>query len=368
MALPEPQREDAERISQLTLDLPDGLYLVIVSSERIVSANPNTHVVHCAFTSEADFNLRVKGHFARFLRSQPVGSRFNPKRRVFDFPKAVREQEEPWVPIIDSDVETELTVKGHRLDFLTMLRSGSKGLLVFEQSAVARPADSEPPFYQRWTWANDFVGGSAIVLNDPMLYRLDTLKAGWWFGTPDLDLVQVAVDLVRRAAQAIGLSDRDVVFYGGSAGGFSALQMAAAMPGAIAVVDIPQTDLRTYNVKIAANKAARAAFGVPTIEAVPHELLHRIDVVERFLFEKNVPRFLLLQNLRDTTHIVSQFATFLGRLSTLQKASTWACTPYSVATYSASHPRKGGHFPLGRDDTMSYVNDFWQISRVNSPL
>lgn len=349
------------------LELPTGLYVVIISPVYISVRIEQLRVIGAKASTDREFRGRVGGHMARFLRMQPPESAFSGAKPKFSFPVVKGGQHDQWLPILGENQQVSLDMLGHRLDLLSMLREDSSSLLVIEQSAVGRDGDRKPPFFQRWTWAEDFVGGSVIVLNDPLLYQSDSLKAGWWFGTRDHDLVHACVETVRRATSKLGLSDRDVVFYGGSAGGFSALHMAAAMPGAKAVADIPQIDMRTYHARVAADSAAKAAFGVHGIGDVPEHLLHRIDVIERFKHEKHVPTFLLLQNLRDSTHVVSQYADFVRRLSELNRVESWARAPYEVRAYSAWNLNKGGHFPLSRTDSMAEVNSFVERMRPVRP-
>lgn len=358
---------DAQNMDFSAVDIPPGVNVVIVTAHYRKIDHPQVFAIGAATNSLDEFNAKVGSHIARFVRLQPEGSPFHQYKPTYTFPQTYGGSHLTWNPVIDTAQEVRLDMHGHRLDILSMLRKGSSGLLVIEQSAVGRGPDRNPPFFQRWTWAEDFHGGSVLVLNDPALHENSSLEAGWWFGTREHDYIHELVLVIKRILAALALDPEDVIFYGGSAGGFSALSMAAALPGSLAVSDIPQINMRTYHAKIAADAAARTAFEVPDIESVPATLLHRIDVVERFKFEHHVPRFLLLQNILDYHHIGLQYSYLISHLSELQLREPWSRSPYEVQAYKAWNLRKGGHFPLNRQDTMEIINSYAERTRPLTP-
>lgn len=305
---------------------------------------------------EVDFDAKVGGHLSRIIRDQPPGSPINPASLPFPRSNQGYGGLESYEPVADERHTVSIDINGVKYDFFSDLRSGSRKLFVFGQSAITR-RNVELPVFHRWKWMSD-LSGSAIALNDPTLYLDESLDAGWWIGTRDRDYVEEAVSIVSKIATSLGLASEDVVFYGGSAGGFSSFQMAACLPGARVVADIPQVDLRKYHLPAAIDAAVAAGLGYSTSSDVPKELLHRIDVLERFVRNEHVPDFLYLQNLRDTSHINSHFEDFRSRLEWLRGIHSWARCDGRYETYSAWSLVRGGHFPLGRHQTMRYLNDY----------
>lgn len=305
---------------------------------------------------EVDFDAKVGGHLSRITRTQPIGSPINPASLPFPDSHRSYADIDSYEPVIDERHTLSIDFRGVKYDLFSDLRSSTTKLFVFGQSALNRNT-VELPVFHRWKWMMD-LSASAIALNDPTLYCDASIDAGWWVGTQDRDYVEEAVNIVSRIAKSLGIGPDGVIFYGGSAGGFSSFQMAACLPGSRVIADIPQIDLRKYHLPRAVDAAVAAGLGYGTSSEVPREYLHRIDVVERFLRNQHVPDFLYLQNLRDTTHMNSQFLDFRNRVELLRDQHAWAEHSGRYETYSAWSLVRGGHFPLGRNDTMRYLNSF----------
>ncbi|NYD76465.1 hypothetical protein [Arthrobacter cupressi] len=330
-------------------------YVVFTRNFRKLPAS-NVFVQGIPSDPSVDFGSKVGGHLSRILRSQPIGSAVNPMS--LPFPDTNREflDMDAYEPLLDSRHLMRIHVDGVAYEFFSDLRRGSKKLVVFGQSALSRRT-VRLPFFHRWKWMQD-LEGSALGLNDPTLYLDEGLDAGWWIGTKERDYVEEAVGIIGRVATSLGLKSSDVVFYGGSAGGFSSFQMAACLPGSRVVADIPQIDLRRYHLPVAVDSAVQAGLGFDSVRAVPPEYLHRIDVVERFVRNRHVPDFLYLQNLRDAAHVDDHFGDFRRRLHRLSEEHDWARSDGRYETYSAWSVVRGGHFPLGRFETMRYLNGY----------
>lgn len=336
--------------------LPPGSVLHVFQREYVDPRHPNIVARLVPATTEREFLLKTAGHVYKLVQGQPPGSRFVPVKteipRLHDQCTGL----DNYTPRVGEQCRVSLGWEGVRYEFLSDLRPGTPRLVVFGQDAIDRTKISLPHFY-RWSWLPE-LQASAIILNDPSLYAADHLLAGWWVGTRTRDYVQEAVAIIRRTMQSLNIAPEDVTFFGASAGGFSALAMAAALPGARAVVDIPQVCLATYGARIASDASILAGLGYARAEDVPPALRHRVDIIDRFVYEQNVPEFLYLQNSRDQTHIGAQMGTFLQRLGELMSGAEWAQRQFRVEVYSAWNLLKGGHFPLSRADTLRHINSY----------
>lgn len=309
--------------------------------------------------TDSEFDLKVGGHLSRLVRLQPAGSPMNPPS--LPFPDISRQYSgfNEFSVVLDERHTVSIDLEGVTYDYFSDLKTGSRHLVVFGQSAIGGRRTVQLPVFHRWKWMSDLdTATSAIALNDPTLYRDEAIDGGWWVGTRERDYVLEAVAIIRKILERLHLSPQDVVFYGGSAGGFSSFQMAACLPGSRVMADIPQIDLRKYQHRKAIDDAVRAGLGFASVDEVPHQLLHRIDVIERFMQQEHVPEFLYIQNIRDTSHVGAHFEDFKARLSALASEHAWARTKGKYETYSAWSVLRGGHFPLNRFDTMRYLNGF----------
>lgn len=336
--------------------LPACSVLHVFQREYVDPRRPNIVARLVPATTDREFLLKIAGHLHKLVQGQPAGSRFVPAE--IEFPRLHDQCSglDNYEPKVGERCRVSLKWEGVRYDFFSDLRPGSRRLVVFGQDAIDRTKISLPHFY-RWSWLPE-LQASAIIFNAPSLYAADHLLAGWWVGTRTRDYVREAVAIVRRAMQSLNVPPEEVTFFGASAGGFSALGMAAALPGARAIVDIPQVCLATYGARIASDASILAGLGYARAEDVPPALRHRVDIIDRFVHEQNVPEFLYLQNSRDQTHIGAQMGTFLQRLGELMSRAEWAQRQFRVEVYSAWNLLKGGHFPLSRADTLRHINSY----------
>lgn len=360
-------KEDFPNLENLSSKLPKGMYVIILARYHILSKYENIFVASLPVDNESEFRFRTGAVLARLIHLQPQGNPLKPitksyTERNIDF-KCFRDFS--CDGLLDQEVQVRIEEDGIKYDFLSMLNSNSRGLLVIGQSAINQKVVKLPHF-QRWTWANDFVGNSCIILNDPMHYIGECLEAGWWFGTKDIDIVEKFCEIVLYIANYLDLSSKDIYFYGGSAGGFSSLHMSSVIKGSKAIIDIPQIDMSKYHVKGAANLASQAAFGV-NIQEVPMEYRYRIDVIERFKKYQNIPDFYYLQNSKDSSHIYSQFKYFIDSVLELQRNYEWADSNFQIEFYKSWHFQRGGHIPLNRQDTMERINTYFEKTQMIEP-
>lgn len=352
----------ADELRMLADQLSPGTVLHVFMKVYVDPKAPNIIARFVPAENHDQFVLKVAGHVHRLAKTQPNGSRFSTGTPV-DFPTLSRHFEgfDAFQPLLDERHTVRVEIDSVPFEIFSDLRSQSDKLVIFGQDAINRNSTPLPHFY-RWSWLPD-LNASAMILNDPSLYASNDLLAGWWVGNRERDFVKDAVSIVAKAARALGIGNDDITFYGASAGGYSSLAMAACLPGARAIVDIPQVCLATYGAKVASDASIRAGLGFENAESVPDLYRHRIDIIDRFIAEEWVPDFLYLQNNRDHTHVGSQMGQFLARLGNLMAVHPWAHSQFSVETYSEWNLLKGGHFPLSRHVSLRRINDYIRTPR-----
>lgn len=352
----------ADELILIANELPPGAMLHVFMKVYVDPKWPNIIARFVPADNHDQFILKIAGHVHRLMGSQPPESRFG-LGPAEDFPTKSRHFEglEDYEPLLDERHTVRVDVDSVAFELFSDLRSQSDKLVIFGQDAINRNSTPLPHFY-RWSWLPD-LKASAMILNDPSLYASDDLLAGWWVGQRERDFIKEAVSLVARAAEALGIRNEDVTFYGASAGGYSSLAMAACLPGSRAIVDIPQVCLATYGAKVASDASILAGLGFENAESVPDAYRHRIDIIDRFIAEEYVPDFLYLQNNRDHTHVGSQMGPFLARLGNLMSVHPWAHSQFSVETYNEWNLLKGGHFPLSRHVSLRRINEYIRSPR-----
>lgn len=86
---------------------------------------------------------------------------------------------------------------------------------------------------------------SFVALSDPTLYLDPDLKLAWYAGSSGWDLQSLLKCVLRKIATVA--RSNDLIFFGGSGGGFASLYCAASFPGSLALVWNPQTDIGAYS-------------------------------------------------------------------------------------------------------------------------
>lgn len=188
---------------------------------------------------------------------------------------------------------------GVHLDLLTRRNPRAAGMLVLLPSAQARRTRTNP-IYHRWSWGANFPERHLVVLSDPSLYVDEELLGGWYMD-PEHDLVAATSAVLRSLAESWGVSTQDVVLYGSSMGGFLAMMMAAHLPGASAIAEIPQFDMRDYEFPSTIRTIERCLLGGRGMDDHFDRHPEQVSVIERFRLLGHVPSLTILTNITDTS-------------------------------------------------------------------
>ncbi|MCK7638231.1 hypothetical protein [Corynebacterium pygosceleis] len=342
-------------IVDIANSLPEGQTLWAFSPfARKIRKGKNFTVTHVPAKSKREFTLKISSHLDRFMKGLPEGNVASPVRLPFPKNKYTWTDQEVFLPPLDERYTGVNFIGGVPFEFFADLRAQSPFLVVFCQDAINREKLPLPYFF-RWKWSHR-IPASVMVLNDPTLYVDDELEGGWWIGTESRDYVQDSVDMVMTTMVRLGLGPDDVVFVGMSAGGFSAMQMAAELPGSRAIVDIPRlTLLADGEIGKFVKLAVKACFGVDDPTEVDSSLRYRIDVLSRFVRTGNFPEFLVLQNTLDEKHYKPQCCAFRSELSKYQEYDP---KKHRFIEYSQWNFIKGGHFPLKENAFLRILFSF----------
>jgi hypothetical protein len=150
---------------------------------------------------------------------------------------------------------------------------------------------------------------SFVGLSDPALYLDPDLKLAWYAGSVGWNF-QAEMKRVLRKIIAVAQTD-DVVFFGGSGGGFASLYYSAAFPGSLALVWNPQTDIGAYNPPHVA-EYGRVAFGLPDHASTTLALPTLTESNLARVYDGSVSNYVVyLQNNSDG-HVVTHMRPFLA--------------------------------------------------------
>ncbi|WP_326999128.1 hypothetical protein [Comamonas testosteroni] len=335
-------------IEELNQIASKNCWFLVITNENTTAQLKNGFIQRTPVNiSCEDFSFKVGAHLKRMLGSESCRS-FFPKK--INFPKSIFNFSSlKDVATCQSKIGVgRLLREGREFDFFFNLKEKTKKLIVIGQSALDRK-NVDLPFFHRWRWTND-IEASSLVINDPTLYVSDRLNVGWWVGCSNSNYLELFVEELYGLLDSMGLSCSDLIFYGGSAGGFTSFQMALEMPGSKVVADIPQTNILDFHIRRDIENLLEDAFSL-NANNFNHDFIGRFDVVEKIKRKKFVPDFIYLQNINDAFHNKRHLLYFVNSLEKLG-------FPYKgrYYFYDIWHPQRGGHTPLNRHATTTILN------------
>ncbi|WP_321920723.1 hypothetical protein [Burkholderia sp. BCC1998] len=174
-------------------------------------------------------------------------------------------------------------------------------LFVLTPSAVDR-VTHQLPIFTRFTWAaQGLFPGKVLCISDPTLALHDQLELGWCLGSASSDLTGDIARFITDYARSVGIPNKNIVIWGSSAGGFSALSIAARIENSTAVAINPQIEpLRFFNTK-QVDLVKSIVFPKISDEEIQIQYKERINALE---LKNNGRKFksVLIQNILDTHH------------------------------------------------------------------
>ena len=190
----------------------------------------------------------------------------------------------------------KLVAGGWAFDAALYVRAESDRLIVALPSA--RSSVGYAPEYLRLRWVHQLPGFSLISIEDPTCL-LAPMNGGWFLGREDSYALESLSNAVTILAGALGIDLRRVLFYGSSAGGLSALQLAALCEGACAIAEIPSLDLSRTFWPSAVTRALRPGYRSQSVHQVMQRMPERVSALHMFEKTSRVPNHLVLHCARD---------------------------------------------------------------------
>lgn len=223
----------------------------------------------------------------------------------------------------------------------------SKKLVVMFPGAIDR-SKINPPTYHRWSWHNE-IFSNVLVVNDPTLFLAENLKIGWLLGTKDKDYTVLFCEFLNKCLNIIFPNVNELFFYGSSAGGFIAMQVASRYEGCKVLVNNCQTDISKYY-KRHVNELLETAFsGMPILD-VQEIYGERLSLIKRYK-SLPLPKVTYMQNISDDFHMKNHFLPFINSFSNLSLEEN---TSLTIRLYRDD---KTGHGPLSKNLTLAQLHE-----------
>lgn len=190
---------------------------------------------------------------------------------------------------------THTTGTGQSIDYLA-LNDGRDALIVLMANAlVVGREDRRFPAFHRWSWATAWPNCTVLAIADPGLRRRPILDGAWYLDA-EHDTIRAVAQLAQAEAEQRGIPPENLLFYGSSLGGYGAMAAASAAHGR-ALAEVPQIDVGKW-FPGAIEKIETWILRQPITE-FRKSYGERVDVWDRFLFERHIPPFTILTNEAD---------------------------------------------------------------------
>lgn len=173
-----------------------------------------------------------------------------------------------------------------------------------------------------------------LVISDPSLALDKKLTLGWFAGSSGTPLQRLLTPFLASLIEKLQIEK--VIFAGGSGGGFAALYYSWLVPGSVAVVASPQTNIYEYR---RSHREAYIQACWPKVKDVDIEFSGPcFDLRE--IYRKSMDNTVVyLQSNRDLSHMEKHLSPFLSSLprSALRRL-VLKCTFWGKVGHSGSVP------------------------------
>ncbi|WP_386693734.1 hypothetical protein [Lonepinella sp. MS14435] len=208
--------------------------------------------------------------------------------------------------LIDSDkreISFKYDINDMHLSSYLYIKNNTNKLFVVLNGALGNNRTTALT-YQRYSW-HPLFSGSVLYIADPTLFKYDLLSLGWYMGDKYTPIYPYLVDFILAVCENLKLQPSNVILYGSSGGGFSALQLASYIGNkALAVAINPQTNIIEYPYNHRDNFLAQCF----SASKNDYEMLssnRHFNAIENI--KMNNTKILYIQNDLDTFHVKHHF-------------------------------------------------------------
>jgi hypothetical protein len=203
-----------------------------------------------------------------------------------------------------------------KYEFLVRFSSINKNLICFGSGSYDPKRENiSPPIYRRHSWQKEFEE-SVIYYNDPTLYNDPNLTLGWGVGKNEEWYLPVIADIIRILAKKNGIEHENILFFGSSGGGFTAIILSTFIKNSTVMVNNPQILLTKW--KGLFNTMIEKCFENMDLETILKEYGCRFDVIELFKCEKYMPKITYIVNIDSKDDILNHFTHFINSLASFE--------------------------------------------------
>lgn len=244
-------------------------------------------------------------HIAKMVFFQAIAPG---KKRIFESCKQMVFSDITALKIIyDEPVLYRYVGEQFPFEFLAHFKTDSNKLVILGTAAIKK--EIVLPAFQRHTQIAA-IPESCMIVHDPTYYVNREILVGWYQGDISFPVIPTIIELIDQFLYRMSLPNTNVLFYGGSAGGFFSLLMAAHFRDSVAFVTNPQTNLLKFNEKMV-QILLHYAYNDITIEEANKKYIEKMSIIELYRTLNFFPKVWYRQNRLDFFHYKNHMLPFL---------------------------------------------------------
>lgn len=238
-----------------------------------------------------------------------------------------------------------ITKQGEDFYFKLHLKEISEKLVVFSNGAID-PEKREPPIFMRESWVNEMTYSTIFI--DEKTVHGNNLKLGWGIGNSERHFLKDYSDIIKKIAYLIELENKNIFYYGSSAGGFMSMALAAMHGETNAIVNNPQTYVFNYY-KSTVDSLYETIFPGISKSDIQKKYSTRLSITSIFRACKRTPKIYYAQNRLSKFDMDKHLNPFIQMLDKYGIDSE----PIEFILYNN---KKSGHNPMDKEDTLNFIN------------
>ncbi|WP_226618611.1 heparinase II/III family protein [Cytobacillus firmus] len=232
-------------------------------------------------------------------------------------------------------------------DFLIRIKPDSPFLYVIGSGAY-NSKEYSPPNFQRHSWL-ERIDGNVIYYNDPTLY-LGEINLGWGQGTVENYYLENVAEIIRILAGKMMIDNKNILFYGSSAGGFMSLMLGGMIKGSSVLVNNPQTIVSNY-FRSHVEGMYEVSYSGLSFEEIKSTFKNRLDVTAFYASLDTIPNIYYLQNSACQHDMENHFTPFFKKHSQYLKEGKVG----ELITH-LYFDEKENHNPVSEQETLEFLS------------
>lgn len=210
--------------------------------------------------------------------------------------------------------------------------------------------------FQRFSWSDD-VDYSLLTLLDPTIQDSNNLGIGWFQGTKENYALPKLINLLKNILKINKILEKEVSFFGSSAGGFSVLNLANSFLNSKIIVINPQIYIYKYS-KDEYEKLISYSYEELSKDEIINNYKDRLIVDVDFTIRKEMIYY--YQNIRDIHHVEKHRNPYLETLNRelfqLLDVNDKVIPDKKLYIFNYNDP-ESGHSPPNKEKTLAIIEN-----------